>query len=72
MFKMDHEAVPSVISGMFVKRFKIINRGFRQSHNFNVPRVLSAHTKRTMLSYNGPVPFNKFCTSLDLKFHTHI
>ena len=48
MYKIHHEAVPSVISGMFVKRFKIINRETRQSHNFNVPIVLSAHTKRTI------------------------
>ena len=68
MFKIHNEAVPSVISGMFVKRFKIINRETRQSHNFNVPIVLSAHTKRTIY-YNGPVPFNKFCTSLD-SIHT--
>ena len=71
MFKIHHEAVPSVICGIFVKRFKIINRETRQSHNFNMPIVLSAHRKRAIY-YNDPVPFNNFCTSLDLQFYTHI
>ena len=60
--------MPSVISGMFVKRFNFFYK--RQSHNFNVPIVLSADTKRTIY-YNGPVLFNKFCTSLDYHIDVH-
>ena len=46
MFKIHNEAVPSVISGMFVKRFKIINRETRQSHSFNVPGPTPTKLKR--------------------------
>ena len=70
MFKVHHNFVPSVITNLFTKRFNISNRETRQAYHFHIPMVVSAHTQSTIY-YNGPVVFNKLCTSMNLNCSIH-
>ena len=54
----------------FTKRFNISNRETRQAYHFHIPMVVSAHTQSTIY-YNGPVVFNKLCTSMNLNCAIH-